>query len=333
MIITENKNSAAQKNKIKSKSDNIIKICYASDQNYAKYLALSMATVLMSKATDDNIKFYILDGGLTEKDRANILYLKKTAVCEINFITVSQETFRNCTLGEAKHISTAAYYRLLLPDILPDINKIIYLDCDVRVKGSLKELFNTNLEENYVGAVQDSVVPQMSQYWNLNEYYNSGVLLLDLNKLRKIKFTQNLTNYINQYDSKLLYPDQDIINLYFKHQIKPLDQKWNTLVFYHSDELKNQFKNTGICHYIARDKAGFVYDSMAAIFKTKYKAELLKLIIKRIPKMVMHWIFMLRRRDENTKILTIFGFKLNIKSKAKEKNKEEFDSLCDLLIF
>ena len=54
---------------------NIINVCYSSDQNYAKYMALSMATVLNTKAPDDNIHFYILDGGISDKDKQKILNL------------------------------------------------------------------------------------------------------------------------------------------------------------------------------------------------------------------------------------------------------------------
>lgn len=315
MINLESKSVNTSTYSTTAETGNIINICYASDKNYAKYLALSMATVLTSKAPDDNINFYILDGGLTEKDRANILDLKKIAVCEINFITVSQETFSNCTLGEAKHISTAAYYRLLLPEVLPDIEKIIYLDCDVQVKGSLNELFNINLGENFIGAVKDIGSEKLCKYWNLNEYYNSGVLLLDLNKLRKIKFTQNLTNYINQYDSKLLYPDQDIINLYFKHQIKPLDQKWNFQCLHFYRKFKNEEKLSIITHYITSEKGLYIYKAFSSIFKTNYKAPLLLIWWKFAAKLVIQWIFMLRKKDEKTKDITILGFNFLLKYK------------------
>ena len=312
-MITENENLEIQSNKSTVKTENIINISYSSDKNYAKYLALSMATVLTSKAPDEKIKFFILDGGLTTKDRENIFKLKNISDCEINFINVSKDVFADCPLGESKYLSIAMYYRLLLPDFLPDIDKIIYLDCDVQVKGSLKELFNTNLEENILGAVHDINNEMMSKIWHLNEYYNSGVLLLNLDKLRKIEFTRNLYNYINEYQSKLLYPDQDLINICFKNQIKTLDPKWN----FQSLHINRNNANTNsiINHYIAAKKGFYIHRAFPLIRKTNYIIPLLLIWSKYIAKIASQWIFMLRRKDSTTKVLTILGFKFYIKCK------------------
>lgn len=312
-MITENENLEIQSNKSTVKTENIINISYSSDKNYAKYLALSMATVLTSKAPDEKIKFFILDGGLTTKDRENIFKLKNISDCEINFINVSKEAFVNCPLGEPKHLSIATYYRLLLPDFLPDIDKIIYLDCDIQVKGSLKELFNTNLEENILGAVHDINNEKISKYWHLNEYYNAGVLLLDLDKLRKIEFTRNLYNYINEYQSKLLYADQDIINICFKNQIKTLAPKWN----FQSLHINRNNANTNsiINHYIAAEKGFYIHRAFPLIRKTNYIIPLLLIWSKYIAKIASQWIFMLRRKDSTTKVLTILGFRFYIKCK------------------
>ena len=125
MINLESKSVNTSTYSTTAETGNIINICYASSNNYAKYLALSMATVLMSKAPDDKINFYILDGGLTEKDRENILDLKKIAVCEIEFIAINNEKFASCPINTAKYLSVVAYYRLSLPDVLKDLDKVL----------------------------------------------------------------------------------------------------------------------------------------------------------------------------------------------------------------
>lgn len=320
MIIQENTKVNDTTANTAPQAGNIIKICYASSKNYVKYLALSMATVLTSKAPEDKLSFYILDGGLTEKDKTNILDLRKISDFEIEFIEPDKTKFKNCPINTAKYLSIAIYYRLSLPDILQDTERILYIDCDTRITGSLKELFNTDLEGKPLGAAHDVNSRQLCKEYGLNDYYNSGVLLLDLNKLREIKFTSEIFDWISQNSEKLKYNDQDAINLYLANRIKTLNSKYNVQIRNHARNYKTRFGRAVISHYIAQNKGRFIYNALPTVFKTKYANQLLAIYIKYLLKSTIQWIFMYRKKNKTTKDIQILGYRFYLKHKPKHKD-------------
>ena len=116
------------------KDKKVISVCFSSDDNFAKFLTLSIATILDSKNDDDNLHFYILDGGISDVAKQKLLNLKKIADFDIDFIQVDEEKFNDCPLEQGARLTRAAYYRLLIPDFIPDVDKIFYVDCDIQVK-------------------------------------------------------------------------------------------------------------------------------------------------------------------------------------------------------
>lgn len=295
---------------------NKINICYASDSNYAKYLALSIATVLNSKNSDDDIRFYILDGGISAEAKQKILNLRKIAGCEIKFVTVDSEKFSNCPMNNSKHLTIASYYRLLMSDFLPDeVDKVLYLDCDVEVKSSLQELYNVELDDCCFAAVPDVIGDIQAERLNLKNYFNAGVLVVDLHKLREINFSSKVFEFINENSYKLKFHDQDVINIYFAGQIKELDAKWNCQGNLINKNFKNLIKSADIVHYVSTEKRDFVYMTLPLIFKTDFKYEFLLLYIGRIWKFIVQWLFRVRNYDETKKQITILGMDFYVKRK------------------
>mgnify|MGYP003295232784 CR=1 FL=1 len=123
-------------------------ICYSLDSNYAEQLAVSITSILKNADITDNINFYILDGGLTIEDKSKIELLKNIKNFSIHYISVNAEDFQYCPLLVEKndehkdyHVTLPTYFRFKLVEFLPDLSKVLYLDCDVIVRTSLKELF------------------------------------------------------------------------------------------------------------------------------------------------------------------------------------------------
>ena len=301
---------------------NIINVCYSSDQNYAKYMALSMATVLNTKAPDDNIHFYILDGGISDKDKQKILNLKRIAPCEITFITVDKDKFKNFPLEHTKSLTLSTYYRLLLPDFLPNLDKVIYFDCDIEARGSLKDLYNTEISLYPLAMAEDIDADFHCKRLNLNSYYNAGMLLLNLQKLREEKFTEKVFDFIEENSEKLYQHDQDVLNLYFKNQIKELDPKWNyNKHFTHTSSFMKKVKTAQVIHYLG-GKWGFILMNCPLFLKTGYKLEFTKLYIKSVIKFIVSQIFQVRNADNRTqKEITILGFTFYINKKLKAKEE------------
>ncbi len=299
------------------KNKDVINVCFSSDNNYARYLALSLATILDSKEDDDNLHFYILDGGLSEDSKRKILNLKKIADFDIDFISVDEEKFNDCPLEQGARLTRAAYYRLLIPDLVPDVDKILYMDCDIQVKSSLKELFSSDIKDYYLAAVEDIDEVKNSNRLNLKKYFNSGVLLLNLAKFREINFTSKIFDWIALHKDQIVFHDQDVLNLYFADNVKFLDKKWNLQGILKSVKFRKEYKEGNLIHFIVRGKSDFVFMAFPIAMKTDYKIEFLRLFLSSLSSIIGRNIFNVRNEDDYKKVITLLGIQIIIPRKKK----------------
>ena len=122
------------------------------------------------------------------------------------------------------------YYRYLLPQLLKDTDKVLYLDGDILVRASLKNLFEIDLNGYACGAVVDQECDNSLFYERLgttSDYFNSGVLLMNLNEWRKNDYCKKLISFVEHNPEKCLYPDQDALNVVLSNKILYLDLKYN----------------------------------------------------------------------------------------------------------
>ena len=235
-----------------------INICLASDNNYSKYLAVTMASILKNANIDDELFFYILDGGIEEDSKAKIFELNEIKKCNISFVNPNTSNLEDFAL-QTNYISVATYYRLQIASLLPkDVDKVIYLDCDILVLKSLKDLFLENIDNYFAGACED--------VWEYNLhnmfFINAGVLLINLKLWRQEQIEQKLIDYA----IKNKVNDQIVINYVLTGKIKPLDLKYNLqnsaylyvythrLKYANESALLKSLDNVYIIHYIGQLK-------------------------------------------------------------------------------
>ena len=231
---------------------NRINICVSTDDNYSQYAGVVIASALAHAAEDDDLHIYILDGGVSDKNKENILSLKDIHRCEINFIKIDERLFdlyKN--VKTHSYLSLPAYYRLKLASILPEIDKIIYFDCNVVINYSLKDLFNYDLCSNPIGGVLD--IKNKKVKLKNNTYVNSGMLVFDLNKIREENIEQKLYEYTRDNFDKIVMGDQQIINEVLEGQIAILPEEWNvqTSNFVNRSSYTTHPK---VIHYVSRQK-------------------------------------------------------------------------------
>jgi lipopolysaccharide biosynthesis glycosyltransferase len=168
----------------------------------------------------------------------------------------------------SKRISLATYYRCILSNLLPkDIDKVIYLDCDIIVLGSLKPFYEINLNGIGVAAVEDIGCNASERYKILNypqeySYFNAGVMLINLDYWRKHNITQMCINYYNKYPNRILFNDQCLLNSILHKNKILVDLKWNVQDGFYRRPQKlssnwlnkyaNTLKNPIILHYTNR---------------------------------------------------------------------------------
>lgn len=217
----------------------IINIVLCSDDNYAQHIAVVIASIMTK--TKAKICFFVIDDNISEEKIQKLAQTAASFNAEINFIKVLEEKFSNVYLSG--HVSKAAYFRLVLPEILPDnINKVMYLDVDLIVLDDIQKIWQCDLQQLPLAAIEDygimasgRLCKQKQQVISLpigEKYFNSGVLLIDLQKWRQGNYTKKIIELIN--NNKFPHHDQDALNKIFMKKWKALDLRWNVIppVFY-----------------------------------------------------------------------------------------------------
>lgn len=233
-----------------------------------QYLAFALVMIRSAAAhTQRPIHFHILhDKSVRQKDIRKMEKLLSPE--EKNFRISFREMKEGTDLKTwGKRFPPLVYYRLLIPEYFPECDRCIYLDADTLLQGDIALLFDTDLQGNLIGAVEEKErkedirnnIPLFGRFSNMGlrdyaekitlnteaPYYNSGVLLMDLAAIRN-EGMDRIRKALARADEELLYPDQDLLNLYFGDRIFPLDIRWNT-------PIRSDLPPDGIVlHYIAK---------------------------------------------------------------------------------
>lgn len=188
------------------------------------------------------ITFHIVSADLSdsnkEKLRATISESMQASIC---FYTFSKElASKQFIIRPGDHVSVEAYFRLFLPELLPaHIHTVLYLDADMLVMGSLEQLFKTNIENYAMAMVLDQNYSDIRYFNRLNYppkngYYNSGVILFNLNFWRQNKLVAKVTQYLQSFPELCQFHDQDAINAVCHQYILALPAQYNVQhLFFH----------------------------------------------------------------------------------------------------
>ena len=189
-----------------------------------------------ARAESEIIFYLLVSEDFDENDEKRVLKLCEKYNCDINIFSVGNR-FRNVKT-HIPWIKTPTYYRLLLPELLTDIDKCLYLDVDIVVLDDLHELYDIDISDHLVAGVyalgyQKSHGIEYCKQADLpalDQYINAGVLLMNLKMLREIDFSKRAMNLVkNNYPSQ----DQDIINQICYNKIKILPFKFNAMTKYY----------------------------------------------------------------------------------------------------
>ena len=228
-----------------------INVGIACDDNYSKYAGVVIASVLANADKETILHFYILDGGISEENKAKITSLKSIKSCEINFIQIDENLFNEYKqIKTHTYISIATYYRLKLGTLLPNIDKIIYFDCDMVVNKDLTELFSCQLEDSIVAGVKDLNFRMLKKN---PSYVNAGMLVMDLKKIREQDIEYEFLKYTQNHIDTIKMGDQEIINSVLLGKIKLLPDKWNV----QTSNFTNRSIYTSdpwVIHYVGKQK-------------------------------------------------------------------------------
>ena len=215
----------------------IINILCATDKNFVPYCGI-MLTSLFENNKDEHISVYLLvDDTVPEKDKDKFQTLAKQYHQCINIIHVDAATFEKYPVYNPQW-TNSIYYRLLAAELLPtSIDKIIYLDADIIVTRSIREMWEIDVENYAVGAVIDIWAPNPQVYDRLRlendkQYFNSGSMVLNLKYWREHELSKQYMQYIKDNFEKLWFNDQDTLNgvLYNRKLMLPVTYNFQVLL-------------------------------------------------------------------------------------------------------
>ena len=214
-----------------------IPVFFAADNNYLPFLDVTLLSVKEHASKNYIYKIYVLHSGINGKKAEEIM----RHACEdfqIAFVNVEeylQDVQQYFRLRD--YYTSAIYYRLFIVGMFPNLDKALYLDCDIVALSDVAELYNTELGSAYVGAVADQVVgaePIFKDYTKRalgvdgEKYFNSGVITLNLKQLRKINFYEKFYAMLKSYDFRVA-PDQDCLNVLCKGRVRYFSEVWNRM--------------------------------------------------------------------------------------------------------
>jgi len=218
-------------------TNKIIPIFFATDENYVPFLAVSMQSMLSNASKEYVYKIYILNNGLKEEN-INKLNQYNSNNVSIEYVDVAK---RMAKIGGKFHTrdyyTKSTYYRIFIPNMFPEYDKALYLDCDIVVLGDISKLYNTNIGDNLLGAIPDeaiATVPAFQSYANralgiaTDKYFNAGILVMNLAGLREMNFESVFVDVLSRYKFTVAQ-DQDYLNVICKDRVYYIENVWNKM--------------------------------------------------------------------------------------------------------
>lgn len=207
-------------------------IILATDDNFVQHCCVTMTSILKNNS---NVVFYLFTEGLSN---CNTELLKEQVnsldgilnICIVDSSIVSKFPMPSFM---SNHISIATYYRLFSADILPaNVDKAIYLDCDIVVNDSLQSLWDMEISNYALGAVYQSHQHNQESYKRLSippedGYFNAGVLLMNIKYWREKSVTDRLLGFVKSSYHLIHAHDQDVLNAVLHKETVVLDYIWN----------------------------------------------------------------------------------------------------------
>ena len=242
------------------KKTKVVPIFLTINSAYAPYAAAAIHSLTEHVSPDRYYRVIILHDGLNWVNRVrlrnlvtkNVALQFKKMTRSIHLKVIVAYCMRR-KKGSGDFFSSAVYYyRAFIPRLFPMYDKAVYIDSDTILRGDIGELYDIDLGNKVLAAMVDPKVSAIKEFRDYvdnavgvphDEYVNSGVQLMDLRKMRKMKYLSTMIELIRKYDADLVAPDQDYLNIILKGHILFLPECWNM------EPRKDLPKNAKLIHF------------------------------------------------------------------------------------
>ena len=233
-----------------------IPIFFAVDDNYTPFLVVSIKSLIENSSKNHFYSIKILYTNISDEHRLSIKNLEQDNV-NIEFVDLNYyiESVKD-KLYTRDYYSKTTYFRLFIPDLYPQFDKALYLDSDIVILSDIAKLYNTDMKNNLVAAVPDEVIQNTKVFQEYAEkvvgvasyknYFNAGILLMNLDELRKFNFQEKFLHLLETIKFSVAQ-DQDYLNRLCKGRVTLIDGSWNRMPMFATKENQNEVLN--LIHY------------------------------------------------------------------------------------
>lgn len=237
------------------------------DDNYIQH-AMAMLCSICENNRNHNITLHVLHKNLSNQAKCILERLLIRYGNQVRFYEVDEYPLNGVQFRKKNPLSMAAYYRLLLAEVLPqNIEKVLYLDVDLLVLKDISEIFSLEIDDYALAATLDAFPYSDQHRMQLHmqadqKTFCSGVMLVNLKYWRNHDVTNGLLEYSKRHREVVFLHDQDVLNYYFKGKWFLLPPKWNRYAFlnralrcegYRLFDYKEYTLDPVILHYAAAD--------------------------------------------------------------------------------
>jgi O-methyltransferase len=205
-------------------------LALVTDAGYLPWAATAIRSVLDTQPAGSTTVHLVHDGSVEPDDLERVAAMVGTAAVLVEHRVAAADVAH---LPAVAHFGTVVWLRFLLPTLLSEVDRVVYLDADTLVVDDLAPLFATDLGGRPIGAVANLVAP--SQWRRITglgildpaDVCNSGVLLMDLAALRRLPLPELVEDTVRALGDRLTWPDQDVLNVLFAGSWTPLHPRYN----------------------------------------------------------------------------------------------------------
>ncbi len=239
-------------------------LVFATDQNYIQHLSVALISLFENNA-DLKFNIYVICGGIDQENFKKLKLIGENYNATITQINIKDDIFDKLVTNY--HFKKSNYYRVLIPNFIDD-DIVLYLDADIIIENSIKELLDTNLDNKYIVAIEN---PGFKRHQELkmnidSSYFNSGVMLINNKKWKEDNITEKVIKFVDENQNVIQFVDQCGLNAVINGNWKKISLKYNqqAVIFekdfkekyncFSNKELQDAKKKPVIIHYTGSSK-------------------------------------------------------------------------------
>ena len=220
----------------------MIHIACCSNEKLAPMFGVVVTSVGIN-VTSDDVMMYLLHNGLKDSTVKRLQKIADRYNVRLKFLEIDLEILKDCPVDDKIHYGNIMMYaRILLPSMLPNLDKVTYLDCDIVVCKDLKSLWETDVNDVAVAMAPDLLYQDKATLRRLGvnngKYLNAGVIVMNLDYWRKHDVQNRLLAYIIDKGNELIYNDQDALNVILQKERIQLPVKYNVTPYHYNKNLE-----------------------------------------------------------------------------------------------